>query len=169
MARSAEKKKGAPYRSPSPLPEEARRAVAEALQGPLLDGLDLHDQIKVAHWNIEGPHFAALHPLFETFAVSLADFNDSVAERSVTLGGRARGTARQVAAASRLPEFPEDMVRDLELVQVLAERIEKYLEGVRTARTLAEKHGDDDTVDLLTGIVREFEKNGWFLRASLEG
>jgi DNA-binding ferritin-like protein len=26
-----------------------------------------------------------------------------------------------------------------------------------------------DTVDLLTGMVTEFEKNGWFLRASLEG
>jgi DNA-binding ferritin-like protein len=35
----------------------------------LADGLDLHSQIKVAHWNIKGPQFPSLHPLFETFAV----------------------------------------------------------------------------------------------------
>ena len=27
--------------------------------------------------------------------------------------------------------------------------------------------GDTDTVDLLTGVVTEFEKNAWFLRATL--
>ena len=51
-------------------------------------------------------HFAALHPLFETFAVSLANFNDSIAERAVTLGGQAYGTARHVAANSRIPAKP---------------------------------------------------------------
>jgi len=28
--------------------------------------------------------------------------------------------------------------------------------------------GDTDTVYLLTGIITEFEKHAWFLRASLE-
>ena len=98
------------YRSPSPLPEQTRTAVSATLNERLADGLDLHSQIKVAHWNIKGPQFAALHPLFETFAVSLAAHNDSVAEQ----------------------------------------------------------HQDTDTVDLLTGIITEFEKHAWFLRASLE-
>ncbi len=155
------------YQSPSPLPENARAAVAEQLQSTLLDGLDLHGQIKVAHWNIKGPHFAALHPLFETFATGLAGFNDQVAERAVTLGARVRGTARSVARASRVPEYPEDTTRDLEHVKLLAERIDAYLKGVREARDLAEQQGDQDTVDLLTGLVEEFEKNGWFLRATL--
>ncbi|HLM47609.1 MAG TPA: ferritin-like domain-containing protein, partial [Myxococcaceae bacterium] len=82
------------YRSPSPLPEQARSALATLLNERLADGLDLHSQIKVAHWNIKGPQFAALHPLFETFAVSLAAHNDSVAERAVTLGAKAYGTSR---------------------------------------------------------------------------
>ena len=156
------------YKSPSHLPEETRVSVADQLNARLADGLDLHSQIKVAHWNIKGPQFAALHPLFETFAVSLAAFNDLLAERAVTLGARAYGTARHVARASKLPEYPQDTARDLEHVKLLAERFEKYLVGVRESRTLAEKLGDTDTVDLLTGIVTEFEKNAWFLRASLE-
>lgn len=155
------------YKSPSPLPESARDEIASGLNARLADGLDLHSQIKVAHWNVKGPHFAALHPLFETFATALALHNDSVAERAVTLGQDAAGTVRQVAAASRLPEYPAGTTRDLEHVKLLAERIEAYLDGVRASRRAAEKLGDGDTVDLLTGIVTEFEKNAWFLRASL--
>lgn len=157
------------YRSPSPLSETARSAVAETLNARLADGLDLHSQIKVAHWNIKGPHFSSLHPLFETFAVSLANHNDSIAERAVTLGGRAFGTARHVAQTSKLPEYPQETSRDLEHVKLLADRIEAYLNGVRSSRSIAEENKDTDSVDLLTGVITEFEKHAWFLRASLEG
>jgi len=155
------------YRTPSPLPENARAEIAAQLNARLADGLDLHSQVKVAHWNVKGPQFAALHPLFETFATALALHNDAVAERAVTLGALAAGTARQVAAASRLPEYPAGTTRDLDHVAHLADRIEAWLEGVRASRSAAERLGDGDTVDLLTGIVTEFEKNAWFLRASL--
>jgi starvation-inducible DNA-binding protein len=157
------------YFSPSPLPESARKTIVEQLNQLLADGLDLHGQIKVAHWNIKGPNFAALHPLFETFATSLALHNDAVAERAVTLGGLAFGTARHVASASRLAEYPGDTTRDLEHVRLLAERIESYLVGLRDARRAVEGQGDTDSVDLLTGIITEFEKHAWFLRATLGG
>src|SRR5581483_10971014 len=101
------------YRSPSRLSESARKKIAAALEQPLIDGLDLHSQVKVAHWNIKGPHFATLHPLFETFAVALAGKNDEVAERAVTLGATVPGTTRQVSAKSKLSELPRDTVRDL--------------------------------------------------------
>jgi len=156
------------YKSPSHLSEPARRAVAAALNELLSDGLDLHSQIKVAHWNIKGPGFAALHPLFETFAVGLAAHNDSLAERAVTLGAKAYGTARHVASHSKIPEYPQDTTRDLEHVKLLAERIEQYLVESRAARRIGEEHTDTDTVDLLTTVISEFEKHAWFLRASLE-
>jgi len=73
-----------------------------------------------------------------------------------------------VARASRIPDYPVDAVRDLDTVSQLADRIEAYLEGVRKARDVADGKGDQDTVDLLTGVVEEFEKNAWFLRATLE-
>ena len=156
------------YKSPSHLPEDARVKIVETLNARLADGLDLHSQIKVAHWNIKGPQFAALHPLFETFAVGLANFNDGIAERAVTLGGRAYGTVRHVSKSSRLPEYPQDTTRDLDHVRLLAERFETFLDGVRESRVAGEKLGDTDTVDLLTQVVTEFEKHAWFLRASLE-
>ena len=156
------------YTSPSTLSEKARGAIADTLNARLADGLDLHGQIKVAHWNIKGPQFPSLHPLFETFAVSLAEHNDEIAERAVTLGGLAYGTARHVAKTSRLDEYPQETTRDLEHVRLLAERFDTYLVGLRESRAVAEAHEDTDTVDLLTGIVTELEKHAWFLRASLE-
>ena len=82
------------FKTPSRLNEEALVKITGALNATLADGLDLHGQIKVAHWNIKGPHFPSLHPLFETFAIALANFNDAIAERAVTLGGKAYGTSR---------------------------------------------------------------------------
>jgi starvation-inducible DNA-binding protein len=156
------------YRSPSQLSEDARAKIADSLNARLADGVDLHSQIKVAHWNIKGPQFASLHPLFETFAVSLANYNDTLAERTVTLGAKAYGTVRHAAKTSRLAEYPQETTRDLEHVKLLADRFEKYLEGARESRNAVERFGDTDTVDLLTTIITEFEKNAWFLRASLE-
>ena len=111
---------------------------------------------------------AAFHPLFEGLATALAGLHHEVAERAVTLGARVGGTTRQVAGVTRLTELPAEVVRDLELAALLADRFEGYLDGVRAARGVAEQAGDQDTQDLLTGIVEAFEKNGWFLRASLE-
>lgn len=156
------------YKSPSPIEENARVRLVEALNERLADGLDLWTQVKVAHWNVKGPQFHSLHTLFETFAVSLAIFNDAVAERAVTLGGVAHGTARHVAAHSKLPEYPGDTSRGMDHVRLLAERFDVFLAGLRESRTLGEKSGDVDTVDLITGVITEFEKNSWFLRASLE-
>ena len=155
------------YKTPSHLPEQSRAALIATLNDRLADGLDLHSQVKVAHWNVRGPQFPALHPLFEQFATQLAVHNDSIAERAVTLGGLAAGSIRNVAKNSRLSDYPADVTRDLDHVKLLAERIDAYLIGVRESRGIAEKLGDTDTVDLLTGVVTEFEKNAWFLRATL--
>ena len=155
------------YKTPSHLPEAALIDLVRLLNDRLSDGLDLHSQIKVAHWNIRGPQFPSLHPLFEQFAISLANHNDAIAERAVTLGGLAAGTVRHVAKTSKLPDYPSETTRDLDHVKLLAERIDSYLGGVRDSRSAAEKLADTDTVDLLTGVITEFEKNAWFLRATL--
>lgn len=153
--------------SPSPLPAETRKKICDAMLPVLTDGIDLFSQIKVAHWNIKGPQFAALHPLFDQFATDLQTQNDDLAERILTLGSLAVGTARHVAKNSRLPDYPQEVTKDMEHVALLAERIGTYLQGVRAAREVALEHKDDDTVDVLTGIVTMFEKHAWFLHATL--
>ena len=149
------------------LTEKLRTHFANELSGVLDDAYSLMVQTHIYHWNVRGPQFPALHPLFEQFADQLAVHNDAIAERAVTLGGRAVGSTRAVAKSSRLPDYPADTTRDLDHVKLLAERFDSYLAGVRESRGLGEKLGDTDTVDLLTGVITEFEKNSWFLRATL--
>ncbi len=155
--------------TPSHLPEKARKHVCDALRAVLTDGLDLYTQMKVAHWNIKGPHFTSLHPLFDQFATDQAANNDAVAERILTLGHLAVGTAKHVAKHSRLPDYPQDLTQDLEHVALLAERIGELLVGMRAAREVVKKHEDEDTFDLLTGMIEQFEKHAWFLHATLGG
>jgi len=76
--------------------------------------------------------------------------------------------ARHAAKTSKLPDYPQETTRDLEHVRLLADRFDKYLEGLRESRGIAEKYSDTDTVDMLTVVVTEFEKHAWFLRATLE-
>ncbi|MBK8097511.1 MAG: hypothetical protein IPK26_10405 [Planctomycetes bacterium] len=62
---------------------------------------------------IKGPHFAALHPLFDQFATELDGFNDGVAERMLTLGGLAvvNPVRRTVRRPVRSAADPSDPVR----------------------------------------------------------
>jgi starvation-inducible DNA-binding protein len=69
------------HTSPNQLSSTARTEICTALRAVLTDGMDLYTQMKVAHWNIKGPQLAALHPLFENFATSLAQRTDELAER----------------------------------------------------------------------------------------
>ena len=155
--------------SPSNLPPETRNKISTALLPVLTDGIDLHSQIKVAHWNIKGPQFAALHPLFDQFATDLQLQNDELAERIRTLGSLAVGTARHVAANSRLPDYPQDVTKDMEHVKLLAERIGTFLDGARAGRKVAIELEDDESVDALTTTITMFEKHAWFLHASMGG
>lgn len=157
------------HHSISSLPEAARAVITASLNRTLTDGIDLFTQIKVAHWNIKGAHFAALHPLFDTFAGELAAFNDEIAERTLTLGGLAVGTARHVAKSSTLADYPQDVTEDLKHVKLLNERIAAYLLTARGSRTVADEASDGDTVDLLTTVISTFEKHAWFLQATLGG
>ena len=50
------------------LSPEAKPVVIDSLNKVLATLLDLKLQVKQAHWNLKGPHFMPLHPLFDTFA-----------------------------------------------------------------------------------------------------
>lgn len=157
------------FASPVQLPATARESVAATLNARLADTLDLQRALKVAHWNVKGPHFMLLHEMFEKLAATADAQADVLAERAVTLGALALGSSQHVAANSTLAEYPANTTRGLEHVRLLADRYDTLLEGLRASRGVAEAFGDPDTADLLTEAVSTFEKEAWFLRATLEG
>lgn len=155
------------HKSVSHLPEKARKAIVEALNQTVLDGLDLYTQIKVAHWNLRGPLFLSLHPQLDAFASATLEHTDELAERAVVLGGIAAGTARQVAKSSGLQEYPAGVVLDLDHAAQVLKRFESYLNSLRETREVADKYEDKDTSDMITVVTTAFEKYAWFLQALL--
>jgi starvation-inducible DNA-binding protein len=150
------------------LPSDARNKVVALLNQQLIDTLDLHSQVKVAHWNVKGPNFIAIHEMFDDFADTLAEASDEIAERSTALGGTAPGTAKQVAVGSRLPAYPT-LIKSVDHLKALADRYAHLAKTTRAAIDEAGKLGDADTADLFTGFSRDLDKALWFIEAHLQG
>lgn len=151
------------------LPESVRAAMTRLLEARLADTLDLGGFAKAAHWNVKGPNFIALHKLFDDVHTAVGGFADDIAERSVALGGVARGTARVVAKLSTLAEYPEGLVSGKEHVTAFADRLAAYGKGTRAAIDAADEAGDAGTADLFTQVSREADKLLWFVEAHLQG
>jgi starvation-inducible DNA-binding protein len=151
------------------LPEEARQELVGILNQHLADTLDLYSQAKHAHWNVKGEHFFQLHKLFDELAEMLEEFADVIAERATALGGTALGTVRKAAVASALPEFPDDTIEGMQVVEALIERVASYAASTREAIERAEKLDDMGTNDLFIDVVRGADKFLYFLESHVQG
>jgi len=150
------------------LPDEARRRLVEELVQASLELRDLALACKVAHWNVRGIGFSGLHPFFDDLVDHLDGSVDLAAERAVALGGYARGTSRDVAAATPLAPYPEEARLGESHVRALAERFRILAQHLRRHLAAAETIGDPDTVDLFTEVSRQFEKDLWMVEAHLD-
>jgi starvation-inducible DNA-binding protein len=149
------------------LSDKIRSGAVELLNQHLADALDLALQAKQAHWNVKGPNFIALHELFDTVVDEVLGHADDLAERAVALGGTALGTARIVARASRLSEYPLDIIGGHDHVTALRTAIAKFGGSARAAIDGASALPDADTADLFTGISRGVDKLLWKVEAHL--
>ncbi|MDE2572108.1 MAG: DNA starvation/stationary phase protection protein Dps [bacterium] len=146
-----------------------RAQLVTLLNETLADAVDLQSQVKVAHWNVKGMHFIALHELFDSVAGVLVEQIDVVAERITTLGGIAEGTVRHAASASRIDEYPSDIHDGKSHVAALVDRMGAYAHNLRLGIEASETIGDPDTNDLYIEISRAIEKQLWLLEAHLQG
>ena len=87
------------------LSENVRAQSAELLNLHLAAAIDLHGQLKQAHWNVRGPTFIAVHELFDKVAETVEGYTDQIAERAAALGAIAQGTVQVAAERSFLVPF----------------------------------------------------------------
>jgi starvation-inducible DNA-binding protein len=120
---------------------------------------------KQAHWNLQGPGFAQLHPLFDSFTDQTREFADLLAERAVTLYGTAHGTIEGAVKGTTLPAFPLEERREEALLRALVEHANRAIAEIRSAM----EEGEDDlaTQDIYIEICRGLEKQEWMLRSHL--
>lgn len=156
------------YESRIDLEPALRSDVIRLLQPLLADAVDLHSQLKQAHWNVKGPSFIALHELFDKIAEEVEEHSDSLAERITALGGRADGTARVAAVSSRLQEYPPDIVDGTAHLSAVAERLATFGAAARAAIDNTTQLDDADSADLCTEVSRSIDKQLWFVEAHLQ-
>jgi starvation-inducible DNA-binding protein len=77
------------------LSENIRAQAAELLNRHLAAAIDLHGQIKQAHWNLRGPTFIAIHELFDKVAIDAEAYSDQRSMRSTLTSTERSATASE--------------------------------------------------------------------------
>ena len=149
------------------LSEESRQQVADSLSHLLADTFTLYLKTHNYHWNVTGPHFAALHALFEQQYQELWLAADELAERIRTLGHEAPGSYRQFAELTQVPEA-DGVPKAMAMVADLAAANETVGRAAGAAFHVADADGDQATADIATQRQQVHEKSAWMLRSMLE-
>lgn len=155
------------YSTHNTLPEPIRAQSAELLNKHLAAAIDLHSQVKQAHWNVRGPGFYAAHTLFDRVAELVEDWSDMLAERAGALGGTAHGTIQVAAKRSFLVPYPHAVAGVPEHIFAVAGSLAAYGQSARAAAAQATSFGDADTADLFTEQSRAVDQQLWFVESHL--
>lgn len=148
--------------------KDIRMQVIQILNDRLADAIDMKTQAKQAHWNVKGMAFYELHLLFDTIAGHLDNAADLLAERITTLGGVAEGTVRQSASRSSIPEYPMEAVRGSDHILALSTRLALVANAMRNNINDCINLEDQATGDIFIELVREADKDLWFLQSHLQ-
>lgn len=147
--------------------EKDRAKVADGLGRVLADTFSLYLKTHNFHWNVEGPMFNTLHLMFMEQYTELWNALDPIAERIRALGHPAPGSNKAFARLTSIEET-EGVPEAMDMVRELVKGHEAVARTVREVFPVAEKAGDEATVDLLTQRLQVHEKTAWMLRSLLK-
>ena len=142
--------------------------MADSLNQVLADSYALMSLTHLAHWNVEGPGFFALHTAFQTQYEELFLAVDEIAERIRALGVYALGGLGTFAKVAKMKEFAAP-VSQADYVRALIEANEKLVTDAEVARDLAGQANDPESQDLMIGRITLHQKTIWMLRSFLKG
>lgn len=148
----------------SPLSDADLKTVAEALQGALVDLVDLALVAKQIHWNVVGPRFRSVHLQLDEVVDIARTHSDTVAERASALGVPPDGRAATVAAGSGIGAVSEGWVKDADAVGTLVDALGAVIGRMRE-RVAATGDADPVSQDLFIGITADLEKHHWMFQA----
>jgi starvation-inducible DNA-binding protein len=147
--------------------EKDRKKIVGGLEHVLADTYTLYLKTHNFHWNVTGPMFQTLHLMFMTQYNEIWMAVDLVAERIRALGYPAPGSYKEFAALTSIKDS-SGTVSAKEMIKQLVAGQEAVVRTAREMLPMAEKAGDQPTVDLLSARMEVHEKNAWMLRSLLE-
>lgn len=121
------------YRTSNTLSENIRMKAVELLNRHLAAAIDLHAQVKQAHWNVRGPAFIAIHELFDKVADLVEGYSDTIAERAAALGGTAQGTIHVAVERSFLKPYELGVAGEREHITAVTAALAAFGDAARKA------------------------------------
>lgn len=146
------------------LDKDKTSKTVEDLNTLLADYHLYYQKLRNFHWNIIGRNFFDLHEKFEELYDDAKLKVDEIAERILTLRERPTSNLSDYLEASNLKESKGDL-SDSEMIETLLEDHGLLLKQLRKVARTADKAGDEGTIDLIGGYIRELEKTSWMLEA----
>ncbi len=147
--------------------DKDRKKIAEGLSRMLADTYTLYLKTHNFHWNVTGPMFQTLHLMFMTQYTEIWNAVDLIAERIRSLGYPAPGSYKEFAELTSIKES-NGVPSATEMIRQLVAGQEAVVRTAREVLPVAEKAGDQPSVDLLSARMEVHEKNAWMLRSLLE-
>ena len=150
---------------PTYMKKNHTKQVIEELQHILGDTFTLYFKTHSYHWNVEGPHFDALHKLFGDQYTEMWAAMDDIAERIRALGDYAPSTVVEMMKPSDL-KLSSKKMKAMDMVKDLASDHETLSKHLAAAIEKASEVGDEVTADLLIGRQTVHDKAAWMLNAT---
>lgn len=155
------------YTTHNTLPELVREKSAALLNRHLAAAIDLHGQVKQAHWNVRGSNFIAVHELFDRVASDVEDYSDLIAERARALGSTALGTVQTAASQSFLVPYALGVADTRDHLFAVAGALAAFEQSTRDAINETAAAGDQESADVFTEIGRGLSQQLWFVESHL--
>ncbi|MEU9193638.1 Dps family protein [Streptomyces hundungensis] len=148
----------------SPLSDADLKVVGDALQGALVDLVDLSLVAKQVHWNVVGPRFRSVHLQLDEVVDTARLHSDTVAERASAVGVSPDGRAATVAKTSAIGSVPDGWIKDTDAVKVLVDALGAVVARMRE-RIEATAEPDPISQDIIIGLTADLEKHAWMFQA----
>ncbi|CAL9528488.1 MULTISPECIES: Dps family protein [Streptomyces] len=152
------------YAVKSTLPDQDLKVVGEALQGALVDLVDLSLVAKQVHWTVIGPRFRSIHLQLDEVVETARTYSDTVAERAAALGLAPDGRASALASGSAITGVESGWHQDDKAVEVMVGALASVVNRMRERMDATEKP-DPVTQDILISIIADLEKHHWMFQA----
>jgi starvation-inducible DNA-binding protein len=148
-------------------PAKNNAALSNSLNQVLADSYALMALTHLAHWNVEGQGFFALHTAFQTQYEELFIAIDEIAERVRALGAYAVGGLGKLAQTAQMKEFASPLAQE-DYVRLLLAANAKLVADAEHARDLAGEANDPESQDLMIGRITLHQKTAWMLKSFLK-
>src|SRR6476620_2341907 len=96
-----------------------QQIAGDALQGTVVDLIDLSLVAKQAHWNVIGRNFLSVHESLDELVTVARDFTDAAAERATAIGVSPDGRAATVASDAGTTGFGAGWTSDTDVVDAI--------------------------------------------------